>query len=546
MSIFPASMASNPDETRWIIQIKESFIQELEEDDETPATIFNVPKILLLSDPLSYTPHQIAIGPYHYWRPELYEMEKYKLDAAKRFSKTLADGRKFQDLVDELRTLSVPRIRASYDKYLSINDDTLAWMVVMDACFLLEFLRVYAVKQGKCFARLPTRMSHMVDVSGRKSAHNVMLRDIVMLENQIPLFILRKLLEWESSSSAADMLLTMLSGLCKDLSPLVNVSEEEMAKVPLDGCAHLLDFLYKAMVPNMDAPCQEAQDSEEQSSGNIVYGDDGEEAKSLGGSTNLKRFVQEIWKILSKVKSAPVRVFRVIVNLPWDVIGALPGVKSLKRRLSPATQGSKKSDDDNSSKRPPLVEEISIPSVYKLVKSGVRFLPTDSGILGIAFDSKTTTLYLPRINLDVNSQFVLRNIVAYESCMASGPLVFSRYTELMNGIIDSERDTKVLRDKGILLNHLKNDEEVANLWNGMSKSIRLTKVPLIDKTIEDVNKYYNGRWKVKAGKFMKSYIYGSWRILIVLATILLLLLLSIQSFCSVYSCPRLFNIDYTP
>nr|GMC71319.1 putative UPF0481 protein At3g02645 [Ipomoea batatas] len=550
MSIFPASMASNPDETRWIIQIKESFIQELEEDDETPATIFNVPKILMLSDPLSYTPHQIAIGPYHYWRPELYEMEKYKLDAAKRFSKNLADGRKFQDLVDELRKLSVPRIRASYDKYLSINDDTLAWMVVMDACFLLEFLRVYAVKQGKAFARLPTRMSHMVDVSGRKSAHNVMLRDIIMLENQIPLFILRKVLEWESSSSpdsAADMLLTMLSGLCKDLSPFVNVSEEDMAKVPLDGCAHLLDFLYKAMVPDMDAPCQESsRDLEGLSSGNIAYEDDGEDKdKPLGDTTNLKRLVQEIWKILSKVKSAPVRVFRVIVNLPWDVIGGLPGVKSLKRRLSPATQGSKKSDDDddNSSKRPPLVEEISIPSVYKLVKSGVQFSPTDSGILSISFDSKTTTLNLPIINLDVNSQFVLRNMVAYESCIASGPLVFSRYTELMNGIIDSEKDTKILREKGILLNHLKNDEEVANLWNGMSKSIRLTKVPLIDKTIEDVNKYYNGRWKVKAGKFMRSYVYGSWRILTVLATILLLLLLSIQSFCSVYSCPRLFNID---
>ncbi|XP_019154519.1 PREDICTED: putative UPF0481 protein At3g02645 [Ipomoea nil] len=549
MSSFQPRTASKPDETRWIIHIKESFIQELEEDTVTPATIFNVPKVLMASDPLSYTPQQVAIGPYHYWRPELYEMEKYKLDAAKRYSKLLPEGLKFQELVDKLVKKRVPRIRASYDKYLSINDETLAWMVIMDACFLLEFLCVYAVKEGVIEAdRLPGRTSHMVDVSGRKSAHNVMLRDIVMLENQIPLFVLRKLLKWEFSSKdlGDERLFTMLSGLCKDLSPLVNIGEEDMAKVPLDGCAHLLDFLYKVMVPDMDEPCQETRDFEGQSSGNIVYeDDDGEDkAKSLGDSSNLKRLVQEIWKILSKIKSVPTDVLNVIVNLPWDVIGNLPGVKNLKQRLFPTTQGSKKSDDDGS-ETPPLLEEISIPSVYKLVKSGVQFSPTDSGISTIAFDSNTTTLYLPVINLDVNSQVVLRNMVAYESCIAGGPLVFTRYTELMNGIIDSENDTNVLTEKGILLNHLKNDEEVAKLWNGMSKSIRLTKVPLIDKTIGDVNKYYNGKWKVKAGKFMKSYIYASWKILTVLATILLLVLLTLQSFCSVYSCPRLFNINTT-
>ncbi|XP_031106535.1 putative UPF0481 protein At3g02645 [Ipomoea triloba] len=551
MSSFqPLTASSKPDETRWIIHIKESFIQELEEDTVTPATIFNVPKLLMASDPLSYTPQQVAIGPYHYWRPELYEMEKYKLDAAKRYSKLLPEGLKFQDLVDKLMKKRVPRIRASYDKYLNINDETLAWMVIMDACFLLEFLCVYAVKQGVVE---PDRLPSRIDVSGRKSTHNVMLRDIVMLENQIPLFVLRKLLKWEFSSKELgdERLRTILSGLCKDLSPFVNIGEENMTKVPLDGCEHLLDFLYKVMVPDMDAPCQESSpDLEGLSSGNITYEDDGDDkAKSLGDSTNLKRLIQEIWKILSKIKSVPTDVLNVIVNLPWDVIGNLPGVKNLKQRLFPATPGSKKSDDDvdddGSNKGPPLLEEISIPSVYKLVKSGVQFSPTDSGILSIAFDSKTTTLYLPVINLDVNSQVVLRNMVAYESCIARGPLVFTRYTELMNGIIDSEKDTNVLTEKGILLNHLKNDEEAANLWNGMSKSIRLTKVPLIDKTIGDVNKYYNGKWKVKAGKFMKSYIYASWKILTVLATILLLGLLTLQSFCSVYSCPRLFNINTT-
>ncbi|KAF2301452.1 hypothetical protein GH714_024362 [Hevea brasiliensis] len=99
-------MSSNPnpnfDEHLWIISIRRSLEEELESDSEVPASIFNVPKILMASDPNSYTPQQVAIG-------------------------------------------------------LTIIGDR-----------------------------------------GRKSAHNAILRDMVMLENQIPLFVLRKILEFNS------------------------------------------------------------------------------------------------------------------------------------------------------------------------------------------------------------------------------------------------------------------------------------------------------------------------------------------------------------
>ena len=130
--------------------------------------------------------------------------------------------------------------------------------------------------------------------------------------------------------------------------------------------------------------------------------------------------------------------------------------------------------------------------------------------------------------------------MAYEASTVSGPLVLARYTELMNGIIDTKEDVKLLREKGIILNHLKSDEEVANLFNGMSKSIRLT---FLDKAIEDANKYYNGRWKVKMREFFKTYVFGSWQFLALLAAILLVLLMTLQAFCSVYSCSRIFHID---
>ncbi|PNY10581.1 hypothetical protein L195_g007163 [Trifolium pratense] len=153
--------------------------------------------------------------------------------------------------------------------------------------------------------------------------------------------------------------------------------------------------------------------------------------------------------------------------------------------------GNENLNSDDITNKSLLIDEIAIPSVTELSKSGVSFVATKGDVSTIRFDVKTSTLYLPTISLDINTEVFMRNLVAYEASIALGPLVFARYTELMNGIIDTEEDARILREKGVILNHLKSDQEVANLWNGMSKSIKLTRVPFLDKVIEDVNQHYN-------------------------------------------------------
>lgn len=58
----------------------------------------------------------------------------------------------------------------------------------------------------------------------------------------------------------------------------------------------------------------------------------------------------------------------------------------------------------------------------------------------------------------------------------------------------------------------------------MSRSVRLTRVAVMDRAIEDVNCYYNGRWRVKAKRFMRKYVFSSWQLLTFLAAIMMLLL----------------------
>ncbi|KAK9232423.1 hypothetical protein WN943_022669 [Citrus x changshan-huyou] len=349
------------------------------------------------SDPDSYTPQEVAIGPYHYWRQGLYEMITYKLVQRKELvqAQRHIDGdHKFQYVVEQLKELEL-KIRACYLKFLNFRT---------------------------------------------KAAHNAILRDMVILENQIPLFVLRKKIKVQYSSleSADDILQAMLLGFCQELLPFQIL--KDIPKINVSERAHLLDFLYGTIVPKA------------------------EQKSEITELIQYMLFPEE--------------------NKSDD-------------------EGSYSSNSDMN--KPPLVEEITIPSVTELYKSSVSFSATNGNILTISFDTNTATLHLPSVSLDVNSKVILRNLVAYEASNASGTLVFTRYTELMNGIIDTEEDVKLLRRKGILLNRLKSDAEVADLWNGMSKSIKLTKVPHLNKVIEDVNNYYNNRLTVLPSRNVGGY-----------------------------------------
>ncbi|KAL3579752.1 hypothetical protein D5086_017587 [Populus alba] len=493
----PCSTRSNSDfdEYQWVINIGRALEKELEEDDdESPVCIFTVPRTLMSSDPESYTPQQLSLGPYHYRRAGLHEMERYKLSAAKKLQNQLQSHR-FENLVEQLIKLE-PQIRACYHKYLDFNAETLAWMMALDVSFLLEFLQIYSVRETKMLSRAPSRMSHLLDYSKRKSAHHVILRDMVMLENQVPQFILRKVLEFQymSAELADEMLLSMVIGLAKELSPFKMIELPKTTEV-LEH-SHLLDFLYAIIVPKVEGPFEIVL---EEVADQIESDSQQEEERSEVDSSYVKQLLTVTWNTVSQLKITPVRLLKNIsssmtikLKLSWTILSKLKNPDDRENE-----------DSSTGKSKPPLVEEITIPSVTQLSKYGVSFIPT------------------------------------------KGPLLFTRYIELMNGIVDTEEDARLLRESGIILNRLKSDEEVANMLNGMSncKCIRLTKAPFLDKVIEDVNKYYDGLWMVRMKRFMKRSVFCSWQYLTMLAAILLFLLMAMEVFCSFYQCSRIFHVD---
>lgn len=130
------------------------------------------------------------------------------------------------------------------------------------------------------------------------------------------------------------------------------------------------------------------------------------------------------------------------------------------------------------------------------------------------------------------------NLVAYEAMAISGPLVFARFVELMDGLIDTPDNVNLLRQSSIITSHLK-DDEVTRLFNGMSDSIEVNSDCELDEAIKEVNEFYNAAPNTKTHNMVERYVYGAWKVLAMVATILFFLLMALQTFCSACGCSSL-------
>nr|BAC99540.1 pentatricopeptide (PPR) repeat-containing protein-like [Oryza sativa Japonica Group] len=612
------------DEGRWLSRVRESMAERAAEELGAAAVkVFDVPRVLRSTRPEAYAPHHFALGPYHCRRPELRDMERYKLAAAKRAEKLFAAGKRFDDLVRRFSDIH-DKILAPYHsavrrrpglcppvrrgeaagrriyqwddgegrrgvrgeklekrkrkgcwgregeeleerrrrkrkrwdeeiRLLELNEQTLAWMMAIDTCFLLDFLESYHRDEA-------TDM-----VSSAANWINAVVRDAIMLENQIPLFLFAAALELrhgtdqaQAASAAADALRGVLGRFITEVSPIKTTASAALAVAGDDLArhAHLLELLYHFLVPT---------DAVAEAVGNEPPPLVPEDFSAVDVFDQMQKEIPDYDKVkqacvqVSSLDMAPIRFIKKnLISRPMGLAASLPGKLMRKVPLLSAvaplvgklwSSSSSAADMEARLKgvnlgtiiNSPLAQELMIPSVAQLAACGVRFAPAPEGIAGIEFDAPAATLKLPVITVDGNTETVLRNLVAYEAVAVRGPLVLARYTELMNGIIDTAKDVKILRQSGVVVNRMKSDGEAAEMWNGMCRATRLSRVPRLDGVIRAVNEHRSRRAAVRLRRMMKRYVFRSWRVLTLLAAVVLLLMTALQTFCSVYQCNRWFG-----
>ncbi|KAL9464264.1 hypothetical protein AB3S75_001961 [Citrus x aurantiifolia] len=180
--------ATSPD-SEWVISIKEK-LEQARQDDEAGSwaklSIYKVPQHLREGgDDRAYVPQIVSLGPYHHGKKRLRQMDRHKWRSLHHVLK-----RNTQDIkiyLDSMKELE-EKARACYEGPISLSSNDFAEMMVLDGCFVLELFR--GASEG--FTRLGYPRNDPV-FAMRGSMHSIQ-RDMIMLENQLPLFILDRLL----------------------------------------------------------------------------------------------------------------------------------------------------------------------------------------------------------------------------------------------------------------------------------------------------------------------------------------------------------------
>ncbi|KAJ7955226.1 hypothetical protein O6P43_021854 [Quillaja saponaria] len=171
-------------------QANEDFVSSIKEkmkDISSSETIFMVPEKLRTGNEKVYIPDKVSIGPLHHGISTLTAMEDHKwrylyaLLSRKPNLEGILDG-----CVKALRELE-QRARKCYAKeFDQLTADQFVEMMLVDGCFIIELLCKYVVKGLRC------RNDPIFTTPGMLLSIRC---DIILSENQIPLFILRNLFE---------------------------------------------------------------------------------------------------------------------------------------------------------------------------------------------------------------------------------------------------------------------------------------------------------------------------------------------------------------
>lgn len=181
---------ANPQESEWIISIKERLERASNDDvagSWSKICIYRIPHFLRdqagLGDDKTYIPQVVSIGPYHRGKRRLQPMERHKWRALHYMLKRKRQSIKlYIEAMQELEE----RVRACYEGPLSLTSNEFVEMLVLDGCFILEFFRGYT--EG--FENLGYERNDPI-FAMRGMMYSIR-RDMMMIENQIPVFVLEK------------------------------------------------------------------------------------------------------------------------------------------------------------------------------------------------------------------------------------------------------------------------------------------------------------------------------------------------------------------
>lgn len=211
-----------------------------------PVCIYRVPSSMLQVEPKAYRPNNISIGPFHYGAPHLQKMEMLKTKFYCRlFDPNGVNGAKLEEAFKFLEEQQV-NARRYYMDEIKLSSDEFLQMMLVDGSFIVQLLR----DLSECeFGQVPYLSRWMLPI---------IRRELIMLENQLPMFVLSKLFELTDNTQANSEPGTGLNLKALALRffyPLLQVDSDNIPECEEKGDElrghHFLDLLRSSVRPKL-------------------------------------------------------------------------------------------------------------------------------------------------------------------------------------------------------------------------------------------------------------------------------------------------------
>ncbi|XP_078170171.1 UPF0481 protein At3g47200-like [Carex rostrata] len=431
-------------------------------------TIFRVPAHIRQKKKELYKPRMISIGPYYNGNVAFQAMEKYKWRYLRDYlSRNTRNS--LEHCVSELRRLE-SRARSCYFEEVKLQSDRFLMMLLLDGCFIIEFM----IKWNSGVSDTIFDVGWVLPI---------IRSDLLLLENQIPFFVIQKLfglltsfdfVTAKENTSASTPVVPIIAPLVEML--LVYLSEGKKAGhqvlvlVEIKHILHLYHLCYVSPLrPN-----------------------------------NLSKRTYGIHRWLNPIKL-------VFVFLTSFLKLCFRRTKSSNRKF-PRT----------------------IPSATELEEAGIIFKCKKSeNILDIKFQNGT--LEIPFFSIEETRRSRLSNLVSFEQCYSQLDKDLTSYARFMGFLFKTPRDVALLQKKGIIDNLLPTNEELVTFFSWLTECSYLDfDAHYLKELFKDVNMYYSSDWHRWRATLKRNYFSNPWSIISFIAAFALLVLAFLQTLYTIF------------
>ncbi|KAF7025879.1 hypothetical protein CFC21_038030 [Triticum aestivum] len=535
----------NIDELENLMATKLTYYRSIYKDHEQRrklCIIFRVPKHIKQVDKLSYEPKVMSIGPYYHGNSSLQFMEKVKWNCLDYVLK-LNCGKKLEVYLTMMESLE-KQARSCYSEEVSLESDMFLRMLLLDGCFVLVYLggtndlNWCVSEQNACGSNYQggeplqytiaqpeeitehasnegTRTESMRLIAGTSSDlcstesvelghistgeqcydrkdpdqpkcdpisewhHAHVFRDLLLLENQLPFSIVKRIYGLLVGHDAVDLLTEKVRKYLE-----LNIQKYTTIARNFDGQTdfhHLLHLCHMYFRPQQRIqPEQHCQ-------------------------------IRNRWLH------------------PLTTLWHTYYKRSYFEELSINQQASHISSCQTLNRWRQAEQYHEAGIEFKCKEHNKHNPPS---LLDITFDKGEVEI--PCLLIDENTICLFRNLVAFEqTCSQYGNDVTS-YIAFMSQLVSTPCDVALLARKGIILHHMRTDEEVSTLFSKLGKNVDFDQngAHYLKSVCRMMKEYYQNcvnRWMAW---LWHNHLKNPWLVLVVVAAAIVLLCTIIQSLLS--------------